>query len=84
MIVCPKCDVVVSLNDDPAIAKMSSHQLWYHPTPEDVADCYQDMEDKIFQMGVMDAGGHREYAALYAADLVDLVMRYRRYMESKL
>jgi hypothetical protein len=83
VIVCPKCDRVVSLDDNVYREKVVSHQLWYHPSDEDVRQCYQDVEDTLYQVGVLSASGNTEYAALYSADLVDLVMRLRRYMEIK-
>lgn len=84
MIVCKQCDVVVSIDDQVYEAKLKSHQLWHHPSDQDVADAEMYIINLMHVIKTHSLLGNDEYAALIAADLVEVTMRYRKYMELKL
>lgn len=84
MIVCKQCDIVVSIDDEVYEAKLKSHQLWHHPSEQDIADAETYIMNLVHVIKMHDLLGNHEYAALIAADLVEVTMRYRKYMELKL
>jgi len=80
---CPKCGVTVAMPEiigDDAQVKLDEHNLWHHPTQEQINDCYAHL---MFLFGEL-REAHCEKdtigEAMIISDLMKEVMRYRRYM----